>query len=127
MYRGDLTMKNNILGILLPISTIVIINMFTFKNLITMNIGCSELDMKITLICGLTYIIPISLIINSIICVTKQINIKTPIIISILFTVFIMSYHVFQIIDIILCVTYYLLVYFVCYLIIRIIKKCRSN
>lgn len=120
-------MKNNILGILLPISTIVIINMFTFKNLITMNIGCSELDMKINLICGLTYIIPISLIINSIICVTKQINIKTPIIISILFTVFIMSYHVFQIIDIILCVTYYLLVYFVCYLIIIIIKKCRSN
>lgn len=54
---GILTMKSNILGAILPISTIVIINMFTFKNIITMNIGYSELEMKITLIYGSTYFI----------------------------------------------------------------------
>jgi len=120
-------MKNNILGILLPISTIVIINVFTFKNLITMNIGCSELEMKITLICGLTYFIPISLIINSIICVIKQINMKTPYIISILLIIFIMTYHVFQITDIILYVTYYFLIYITCYLIFKIATNYRKS
>lgn len=120
-------MKNNIIGFLLPISTIVIINMFTFKNLITMNIGCSELETKITLICGLTYFIPISLIINSIICVINKINMKTPYIISILLIVFIMTYHVFQITDIILYVTYYFLIYFTCKLIFKIVTNYRKT
>lgn len=120
-------MKSNILGAILPISTIVIINMFTFKNIITMNIGYSELEMKITLIYGLTYFIPVSLIINSIICVVKHINLETPFLISIFLTVFIMSYHVFQITDIIFYVTYYLLVYFTCHLIFKIVTNYRKS
>lgn len=116
-------MKKNILGVLLPLLTMIIIFFLSFENTITNSLGLSEMDIKGILISGVVLYIPVSFLVNGIICAKKQINWKIPALISLLGSVVIMMYLRFDSTEIALYLSYYSMSYCIGYWITSVMKK----
>ncbi len=116
-------MKKNILGALLPLLTMIIIFVLSFENIITNNLGLSEMDIKGILISGVVLYIPVAFLVNGIICAKKQINWKIPALISLLGSVVIMMYLRFDSTEMTLYLSYYFMSYCIGYWITSAMKK----
>lgn len=116
-------MKKNILGVLLQLLTMIIIFVLSFENIITNSLGLSDMDIKGILISGVVLYIPVSFLVNGIICAKKQIKWKIPVLISFLGSVVIMMYLSFDRIEMALYLSYYFISYYIGYWITSAMKK----